>query len=314
MQFEMDYEGKFLDYKGQVLDYENVLQLSYMAHNAYLIPDDSKWIDPLLNRTEDVSTNNVQAYVFTNDISDLAVIAVKGTTLRYPLSYTLDDKYNDNLFFSCCFYKQTKLFKKYNDVLTDTCNHQKHRSVHNKNLGKICCKEGYRMSLEDNDVYIGVSNKILSHLNDFLINKTVIFTGHSLGGFLATYMGLISNKTVVTFESPGTRHYLNQSGLCFSKERTDKVYHFGHNADPLFTGRCSGRMSLCEIGGYVIQTKCHIGLVCQYDAMGILGIKESLFTHRINYVINNVISKWNETLPVCKRDDTCSECEDWEYK
>lgn len=71
-------------------------------------------------------------------------------------------------------------------------------------------------------------------------------------------------------------------------------------------------MSLCYLGGYYIETKCHVGHVCEYDAIGELGLRESIFSHKIKYMIDNIIPKWNNTLHVGNvLNEECTDCKDW---
>ena len=140
----------------------------------------------------------------------------------------------------------------------------------------------------------------------------ILFTGHSLGGMLATFMGIEYDKRVVTFESPGSKHYIELIGLDY-KSKQHLIYNFGHTADIIFTGNCNGALSLCYLGGYNMETRCHIGNTCIYDTKTLMGMKDSIFTHKIKFVIENVIEKWNNTIPSCSVDTLCQDCVGWNY-
>ena len=56
---------------------------------------------------------------------------------------------------------------------------------------------------------------------DFNKSK-VYFTGHSLGGMLASIAALIYNKTGASFETPGDLHYMK---LAYNKQNNN-FYHF----------------------------------------------------------------------------------------
>ena len=90
----------------------------------------------------------------------------------------------------------------------------------------------------------------------------------------------------------------------------NRIYHFGHNADPIFMGDCGGT---CNILGYNIYTKCHIGNTCVYDSKDKLKMGESLWNHRIHYVIDNIISQWQNNMPECSKSNDCNDCEKWTY-
>ena len=99
----------------------------------------------------------------------------------------------------------------------------------------------------------------------------------------------------------------------YKSSNFDNIYNFGHNADIIFKGKCNGKLSLCYLGGYNVETKCHIGKVCEYDAINKLNISESIFTHKLKYVIENILPSWEHDFPVCKINNECNDCEKWNY-
>ncbi len=54
-------------------------------------------------------------------------------------------------------------------------------------------------------------------------------------------------------------------------------------------GTCNGVSSLCAIGGYALETRCHLGEVIRYDTVGELGWSVSLRTHVIEVVMHQVL-------------------------
>lgn len=287
--------------------YDTILTLANISHNVYY-RDRKNWDDIKYNNTHDISKDNetVRAYVFSNEDSTVNIIAIKGTSLRYLSTWSTgkNDKYNDNLYFSCCYYKELSNYK---------CEEENSTDLKIKK-DSICNKNCYKESLDFEKNYYNVAKNIIEIVKQTLdFDKSlIIFTGHSLGGALSTMMGITYNKEVVTFETPGEKHYIDLSGIKYNETHINKIYHYGHNADIIFTGKCKGTLSLCYLGGYIIETKCHIGKVCEYDVKNKLNISESIFTHKIQYVIENIITKWNNTLPKCEIRE-CSECEEWEY-
>ena len=300
------------------IDYNTVYEMAKMSHNVYYKIGGKEWLNTTLSEVYDVSILNdtVKAYLY-KDNNNVAV-AFKGTSVYWiseqyglqtsslekdklqkeddvcSLSSSANDKINDNLFFSCCFYKQSKLFEDCGKCDT--------------NIKSECCKECYKDSLEYSKSYINMVKNIVEKIKetvDFDTNN-VYFTGHSLGGMLASVASVIYDKPAVTFETPGDLHYLILSGIGIS----DKVYHFGHNGDPLFLGNCG---TTCSIVGYYIDTKCHSGFTCSYDAKGKLGYTESILNHRIEYIIKHVIPNWESDFPECIVDSNCVECESWNY-
>lgn len=295
--------------------YENVRSLAAMSYNVYF-DTDTRWIDVNLNKTVDMSMTNdsVRAYLFSNEDMTINVLVFKGTSIYWETKQkggtdtVANDKFNDNLFFSCCFYKQSNIFTQdHCKCLKGTCKTQ----LDKQECQRLCYKNS--TTFENN--YLNVANNITQYALSFLKktaeNPIVLFAGHSLGGAIATMMGILHEKQVVTFESPGEKRYVDLIGLQYNQKQTERMYHFGHNADIIFTGKCKGYMSWCYLGGYFIETKCHIGLVCEYDTINQLGLRESIFTHKIQYVLDNVISKWNGTLPTCKYTSECEDCTKW---
>lgn len=309
-----------------ILKYETVYELAKMSNNVYHSIGSKYWLNTTLDIVENrtIENNTVKAYLFTNNEKDKIVISFKGTSIYWTnynsldtqsipdensigilqneyetctLSTSANDKYNDNLFFSCCFYKQSSLFK-----VCDGC----------QELGNSeCCSKCYNSSIEYDKNYINMVRKIIDNVKiDYDFDKVdVYFTGHSLGGMLASIASIIYDKPAVTFETPGDIHYIKRSGI--DDKGSNKIYHFGHNGDPLFIGKCG---STCSMVGYNINTKCHSGFTCLYDAKQKLGYTESIFNHRIEYIIKNVIPQWEHDFPECIIDTECTECEKWEFK
>lgn len=292
--------GRF-DVKGGVeVNYDNVLSFAEMSNVMYSTDE---------NKTEDISRDNwsVRAYLFSNDDFSVNVIGIKGTSLAFTGgNYSWSDKLSDNMLFSCCFYKETNLFR-------DRC-------VSDRTLGKTCSESCYKDSMSWDTNYLSIARSIIETLKasdiiDFQ-DSQVIFTGHSLGGVVASYLGLTYDKLTVTFEAPGDHHYFQRAGILRSSSfNANKIYHFGHDADPIFKGTCHGKTSWCYLGGYIMKTKCHIGWTCEYPVQKVLGIRESIFTHRLGYVIQNVLKRdeWNKTLPPCYQKRECRDCEQWSW-
>lgn len=306
------------------MSYATVLELATMSRNVYYNLNSSDWLNGTYTNVWDVSVSNdtVRAYLFTgSDIGN--VVAFKGTStywttvqIRDPslcyrknafvddvsvMSTVQNDKYNDNLYYTCCFYKQSTLFGcndtsvRLNDTYTD----------HSK---KTCNTSCYARSKGDPLNYMNVITDVIRNVYDIIDpNEQLMFTGHSLGGTLASLAAVIYNMTAVSFESPGDRHYAEIIGLDTHRGR---VYQFGHNGDPLFRGHCG---QLCNLLGYHVNTKCHIGTTCLYDSQSKLGLSESILNHRIDYIVRDIIPEWKTDFPICTQDDQCEDCTSWTF-
>lgn len=310
------------------LNYDDVYELGVMSYNVYLNIGDKSWMNTKLDNVLDISIINdsVKAYMFSNNDKSKNVIALKGTSIYFgSLMSTIDimdinteiynenivinnelnnetsilssisnDKWNDNLFFSCCFNLQTSI----KDCVCESSN--------------VCCKNCYIKSLNFEKNYLVILEKIMDNVKTIIDinNSEIVFTGHSLGGMMASYLGIIYNKLAVTFESPGDKHYLLLSGIIDNQLEYNNIYHFGHNADPIFLGNCG---STCSLMGYYMNTKCHIGNTCLYDAKKELKYTESILNHRIDFILKNIFPLWETNLPECIRDKLCEDCIEWNY-
>jgi lipase ATG15 len=258
-----------------LLSKSNIINLGYMANNAYYSDiDKSNWkILPEYNVSK-MEPELIMGYVFSDEISKTHIISFKGTNI-YPGGKTRElDKFNDNLYFSCCL---------------------------NITKGK-CEKDSYKQSLNLESNYINYGQIIVNNIKKIInFDKgNVIFTGHSLGGAVATYMGILYNKTVVTFQTPGEKRYSKLSGLDKNKS-IPNIYHIGHDADPIFNGDCGW---WCKIMGYYIETKCHYGKVCRYTTNSTV----SIWKHRMSYVISEILEKYDVPNCYSESKSECLEC------
>lgn len=299
------------------INYENIRTLATMSYDAYYNINDTHWIDPTTNKTTDIrhSPETVHAYLFSDVTGNTNVISFKGTSLGIVGDISYNDKLNDNLFYSCCYYEESRMFNR-NDCICTHADAKCELANLQKNFEKRCYKQCYKNTTHYNNNYYEISKNIMENVKKLIgINSKNILTGHSLGGTLATLMGLEYSIPVVTFNSPGEKHYVNSVGLKYKNSDLDKIYHFGHNADTIFIGKCNGLLSWCYIAGYIVETKCHLGYTCEYNATGKLGLSESIFTHPMKYIMNNIISNWENDMPECVHSTTnnCTDCHDWTY-
>lgn len=310
------------------LNDKNTLEsLAYIASNAYLsIPghkiwrktsyyDDLQtgnvWYDLVdykhVAECEDDSCNwngdGLRGHVFVNEKEKILIIGIKGTTMRVIKKNKIsqNDKFNDNLLFSCCcgqdlvFYSGSCKCKMDSKVCDDSC-----------------VKEAI---LSDNSYYkqsLGLYKDVIKLYDPDIYSYWV--TGHSLGGAIASLLGHTFDLPTVSFESPGERLAAKRLGLPINP--TDNhynlhVWHFGNNVDPIFAGECNTVIS--RIAGYSLETKCHTGKKCVYDVQQYK--KSLLFNlgfHLIHFVIDNIISV-KDTPPCVEASDDCVECEHWKF-
>jgi len=150
-------------------------------------------------------------------------------------------------------------------------------------------------------------------------NANIWITGHSLGGALASLLGITFGVPVVTFESPGERMAAQRLHLP-SPPSTHHITHVWHTADPIAMGTCNGVLSSCAIGGYAMESRCHLGNVIEYDTVSNLSWSVDLRTHAIVQVIEKLLSQpWDAAeesgreVPAITRQDDCLDCFKWDF-
>ena len=71
------------------------------------------------------------------------------------------------------------------------------------------------------------------------------------------------------------------------------VTHLYHTADPIAMGTCNGVLSSCALGGYAMESKCHLGRSIVYDTVSNLSWSVDIRTHTIVNVIERLLaSPW----------------------
>jgi putative lipase involved disintegration of autophagic bodies len=70
-----------------------------------------------------------------------------------------------------------------------------------------CCKQCYNESLNLELNYINIVKNIVEKVKTMIDfeRSTILFTGHSLGGILASVSSILYNKKAITFQTPGDR-------------------------------------------------------------------------------------------------------------
>ncbi|KAI9199604.1 Alpha/Beta hydrolase protein [Polychytrium aggregatum] len=244
-------------------DPDTILTLGQMAENAYRRRDDDRWIDidgweP--NDSFGWEEDGLRGHVFLNDDASIIVISFKGTSANVfgigggPTSS--NDKYNDNIMFSCCCAKVTPTWHPVCECA--------HFSSH------TCSTTCLDVTIRYSESYYRFAQLIYEEVWLRHPRAAIWFTGHSLGGSLASLMGITYNLPAIPFQAPGERLYASRLGLLPTHGVEDfiaslPIYHIGNNGDPVFLGRCNGPASSCYYGGYAMESKCHLGRECIYD-------------------------------------------------
>ena len=297
-----------------VTDRDTILTFAQMAANAYVdAPETGDWKDVHggFNRTDNTGFgwdgDGLRGYLYIDENNSTVVIGVKGTSLAIwdGDGTTTNDKENDNLFFSCCCGQQGSTFaRQVCDCAegTYTCN--------------ISC---LKKSLRKENRYYAAARSLYSNVTALYPDANIWLSGHSLGGSVSAMLGLTYGVPALTFQSVPDALPANRLGLPIppgvDPDRPGQrdytgAYHFGQNADPIYMGTCNGATASCAYAGYALESACHTGRECVYDVVGVNGTRVSVVTHRILWVIANVIKMW-QTVPECKFTPECYDCPLW---
>jgi lipase ATG15 len=297
-----------------ITDKETILTFAQMAANAYVdVPETGDWKDVNggFNRTDDKGFGwdgtGLRGYLYGDETNSIIVIGLKGTTLAIwdGDGTTTNDKENDNLFFSCCCGQQGSAF--YRQVCdcavgTYTCN-------------LTCLKK----SLTKENRYYAAARHLYNNVTALYPDSQVWMSGHSLGGAVSAMIGLTYGIPVLTFEAVPDALPANRLGLPVppgtDPDRPGQrdftgAYHFGHSADPIYVGTCNGATASCSYAGYALESACHSGRECMYDTVKDNGTRVSIITHKINWVIPNVIKQYDK-VPDCVFTPECYDCPLW---
>ncbi|KAI9351518.1 Alpha/Beta hydrolase protein [Obelidium mucronatum] len=345
-----------------------------MAFNAYYEPDSTEWLPipgwaPKDGFGSTKSAIRGHIYKSTDPQIKVIVIVIKGTSLQTPFQggkTGANDKLNDNKMFSCCCGKAGWSWRA---VEGCAC----------ANSAATECKLQCVQEASDyKESYYRLATTIADAAMDMYPTFTAWTTGHSLGGSLASLVSLTFDLPAITFEPPGDFLFAKRIGLLppappaflssksneftmsksttTSEENWDdfletlEIYQFGNDGDPIYLGTCmSGIYSSCWLGGYAIETKCHLGKECVYtvgtdgkkppdgggsggghketvlriqsdqemsenkdDSTVSIFAKESINNHGIQFVLDSFLRKW-EYVPECKVRRDCVDCGSWSW-
>ncbi|KAF9562000.1 alpha/beta-hydrolase [Agrocybe pediades] len=292
---------------------ETLLELAKMTNNAYVEPEDPAWYD--LNGRWNISlpfgwepeSDGFRGHVFATPDNKTVVISIKGTSAGLfggggPTAKK--DKLNDNLLFSCCCARVDWTW-------TTVCG---------------CYRGGWKCDqtcLEDalisDSLFYPIGTNLYNNVTYMFPDANIWMIGHSLGGALASLVGITFGVPVVTFEAPGERLAATRLHLP-SPPSTHHVTHVWHTADPIAMGTCNGVLSSCALGGYAMETACHLGKTIVYDTVSNASWTVDIRTHGIVNVIEKLLAEpWPFSVeqgrevpePVPQKD--CVECFSWEF-
>ena len=289
---ELDWEDIEVE-APDVTDRTTVLAFAKMAASAYK-NDTSDWdgmggFDP--TNSFGWEGDGIRGHIFTTHDNDTIVVALKGTSNAFlgGGDTARRDKTNDNLLFSCCCARVSWSW-------TTVCDCYQ---GHGDSCGQTCVER----ALIEKSLYYPAITDLFNNISYAYPDSQVWITGHSLGGALSSLLGMTFGVPTITFQAPGERMAAMRLHLPLppAKHPDDDpvsalpITHVYNNADPIATGQCNGAGSLCSSFGYAMESKCHAGKSIVYDTVGKLGWSQSINQHRINTLVDDVLTEdWSD--------------------
>lgn len=312
-------ENEWLDWEEEevlgpdVESREVLLHLAKMTNNAYVDPDDPAWYD--LNEGWNTSypfgwepdADGFRGHVFATADNSTVVLSIKGTSASVfggagPTAKK--DKLNDNLLFSCCC-------ARIDWTWTTVCGCYRG--------GWKCDQNCLERSLIEDSLFYPLGTDLYNNISYMYPESNIWIIGHSLGGALASLLGATFGAPIVTFESPGDRLASTRLHLP-SPPSTHHITHVYHTADPIAMGTCNGVLSSCALGGYAMETRCHLGKSIVYDTVTNASWVVDIRTHGIVSVIERLLSDpWPASVEVGREvpeatvELDCLECFSWDF-
>ncbi|KAF9300311.1 putative lipase atg15 [Mortierella antarctica] len=303
-------------------DHATVVSMVRMALDCYVDPKRQGWVD--IGDEWDVETEigwleaGLRGYIFSSEDDKTVVIGIKGTSLKLfgtgggPTGN--NDKLNDNKMFSCCCGKVDRTW-------WGVCGCY----VGGIQCSQQCLVEDAQKDRDESESYYGIGLKVVDAARALYPDADIFLTGHSLGGSVASLLGVTKGYPVFTFQSPGDMLYGKRVGIVkeqLTEADLDKlpIWQFGHTADPIYMGTCNGATSTCYTAGYAMEAKCHLGKTCVYDTMKELGWHQNIQAHTI-FTFINVVENWAKMtegkgfpeVPECTAQADCQDCSNWEF-
>lgn len=292
---------------------QTLLLLAKMTNNAYVEPDSVEWYKLDGNWTVaypfgwEPDADGFKGHVFATPDNGTVVLSIKGTSggiWNGGGPTAKKDKLNDNLLFSCCCARVGWSW-------TPVCGCWRG--------DRKCHQDCLEDALMEESLFYPIGTNLYNNLTYMYPDSNIWVIGHSMGGSVASLLGVTFGPPVVAFEAPGEKLAATRLHLP-SPPSTQHVIHVYNTADPIAMGTCNGVLSTCSVAGYAMETSCHLGKTIVYDTVSTWGWSVNIGNHGIVTVINDMLGKpWppseqeGKEVPEAKYEKDCMDCYSWEY-
>ncbi|KAJ7290332.1 Alpha/Beta hydrolase protein [Mycena rebaudengoi] len=290
---------------------ETLLQLAHMTLNSYFQPDHKAWY-PITGWNVSLpfgwepDADGFRGHVFVSDDNSTVVVSVKGTSAPWIAGgdgpTKKKDKLNDNLLFSCCCARVGPTWYTVCDCFSG---------------GDKCDQNCVERALIDDSLFYPVGTNLYNDVAYMYPDANIWLTGHSLGGSLASLIGMTFGVPVVGFETPGEKMAATRLHLP-PPPTTQHITHVYHTGDPIPMGTCTGITSTCAIAGFAMESQCHLGQRVLFDTVSKRGWSVDSRQHGIQFVIDKVLNEdWDPEngleVPAVDEQTDCVDCFNWQY-
>ncbi|KAG6897881.1 hypothetical protein C0992_009679 [Termitomyces sp. T32_za158] len=277
---------------------KTLLQLAKMTYNSYATPGQSDWYDLGSGWNQsypfgwEPDADGFRGHVFVSDDNSTVIVSVKGTSAPWLAGgggpTVRKDKLNDNLLFSCCCARVGPTWSSVCDCYSGSYR---------------CDQTCTERSLIEDSLFYPTGINLYNNVSYMYPNANIWIVGHSLGGALASLIGVTFGAPVVAFEAPGERLaakrlHLPAPASLLPAPLEDMQWKQGNVALSSTFGLANRRPS------------CHLGKTVRYDSVTKRKWGVSVSTHPIKFVIEKLLSEdWEPEngleVPVAEVEKDC---------